>query len=182
MSVLKASRLPACASWMRACSSIRDDFITMRKTTNQYFTKTEDSPKTGWGPETAPHPVFGLLLMVSRSTNTDNKNGLGCPAVPKQIQDSPDDHPQRRRPGKDSRKMGRTGIWRMNPRKTAASGAAKIIARAGRQSCWRLEIVSCWNSPNQGARRNQEMTSGTNAAPMRGRKDMFISPCMAKPM
>src|SRR5687767_9642832 len=111
MSVLKASRLPACASWMRACSSIRDDFITMRKTTNQYFTKTEDSPKTGWGPETAPHPVFGLLLMVSRSTNTDNKNGLGCPAVPKQIQDSPDDHPQRRRPGKDSRKNGKN--WHM---------------------------------------------------------------------
>lgn len=83
---------------------------------------------------------------------------------------------------KTKAKIGIIGAFRIRPRKTAASGAAKIIPRAGRQSCRALEITPRSKSPRHGDSRNHEIRSGTNIAAMRGRKDMFASPWVAKPM
>ena len=45
-------------------------------------------------------------------------------------------------PARIAAKIGIIGALRINPRRTAASGTAKSIASAGRQSWVRLEVVS----------------------------------------
>jgi len=65
---------------------------------------------------------------------------------------------------------------------TMVKGAAKSMVNAGRQSCLGLDTISCWNNPNQGARRNQSMTSGMKMTAIRGRKDVPVSLCVANPI
>jgi hypothetical protein len=79
-------------------------------------------------------------------------------------------------------KTGMTGALRRNPRRTAAKDPAKRAVKAGRQSCLRSDTISGRNNPSAGARRNHDIASGKNAAPIRGRKDKPASPCVAKPM
>jgi len=74
------------------------------------------------------------------------------------------------------------GALRINSRRTAASGAAKSIANAGRQSCLGLDMISVWKSPSHGESRNHAMVRGKNNSLMRVIKDVFSSPCVAKPM
>ena len=78
--------------------------------------------------------------------------------------------------------MGIIGALRMNPRKTAASGAAKNPVNAGRHNCFGLDVVSCWKRPSAGARRNHEMQSGKKNAAIRGKNEISASSCVAKPM
>src|SRR5581483_214203 len=73
-------------------------------------------------------------------------------------------------------KIERIEALRISPRKTTANGPAKDMAKAGRQSCRGLWMISSSNSPNHGASRNHDRQSGKNAAAMRGKKDTFDSP------
>ncbi len=45
-------------------------------------------------------------------------------------------------PARTAAKIGMMGALRINPRRTAASGAAKKAANAARHRCFGLEVVS----------------------------------------
>src|ERR1700690_3263207 len=73
-------------------------------------------------------------------------------------------------------KIGMIGVLRISPRRTTASGPAKSIVSAGRQSPLELEIISMLNNPNHGASRNHPTSSGMKVVNMRGKKEIEVSP------
>ena len=73
------------------------------------------------------------------------------------------------------------GALRISPRKTTASDPLKSITKGGRQSCLGFDVISFWKSLESGARSNQAMINGTNAASIRGKKARSASLWVTKP-
>jgi hypothetical protein len=82
---------------------------------------------------------------------------------------------------KTTANTGMMGPCKNNPRKTSASGAAKTTASAIRPSIFKLKEFCGSNNSNHGARISQAITSGKNAAAIRGRYSNPPSPWVIKP-
>ena len=78
-------------------------------------------------------------------------------------------------------KVGRPAEFNHAALKMTAKGVTNSMASGMRRRFFGTATTVLSNKPSQGASTNQPNAIGTNAAAMRGRKEVPVSPCVAKP-